>query len=73
MKSYFTWQLSGDAFKVGAYISCYVAVAKANTRLYISAEIFQAALLIIFCYFFVKRALISTGKFRYVHKRHCSA
>lgn len=53
MKNYFTWQLSGDAFKVGAYISCYVAVAKANTRLYISAEIFQATLLIILSHFFV--------------------
>jgi O-antigen/teichoic acid export membrane protein len=53
MKSYFTWQLAGDAFKVAAYISGYVAVAKANSKLYIAAELFQSSLLILLCYFFV--------------------
>ena len=54
MKNYFTWQLAGDAFKVAAYISGYVAVAKANSRLYIAAEILQASLLVLLCYFFVQ-------------------
>ena len=54
MKNYFTWQLAGDAFKVAAYISGYVAVAQANSRLYIAAEIFQASLLVLLCYFFVQ-------------------
>lgn len=53
MKSYFTWQLAGDAFKVAAYISGYIAVAKANSRLYIAAELFQSSLLVLLCYFFV--------------------
>jgi polysaccharide transporter, PST family len=53
MKEFFTFQLIGDAFKVAAYIGGYVAVAKANTKLYIAAEIVQALLLVILCSFFV--------------------
>lgn len=53
MKGFFPWQLTGDAFKIAAYIGAYVAVARASTRIYIVAEIFQAGTLVLFCYFFV--------------------
>ncbi len=55
MKEYFTWQLVGDAFKVAAYIGGYVAVAKAKTKIYIAAEIFQSGMLVLLCYFFIGR------------------
>ena len=53
MKGFFPWQLMGDAFKVAAYIGAYVAVARASTKIYIGAEIFQAGTLVLLCYFFV--------------------
>lgn len=53
MKEFFTWQLVGDAFKVAAYIGGYVAVARAKTVIYITAEIYQAGMLVLLCYFFV--------------------
>lgn len=53
MKGFFPWQLMGDAFKVAAYIGAYVAVARASTKIYIAAEIFQAGMLVFLCYFFV--------------------
>jgi O-antigen/teichoic acid export membrane protein len=55
MKEYFTFQLIGDCFKIAAYIGAYVAVAKANTRAYILAEILQSGMLIVFCLVFVSR------------------
>jgi len=36
------YQLSGDFFRISAYVIGYVAVAKAATRLYVVAEIFQS-------------------------------
>ncbi|MFC5476147.1 O-antigen translocase [Paraherbaspirillum soli] len=53
MKEFFTWQLVGDAFKVAAYIGAYVAVARAKTVIYITAEIYQAGMLVSLCYFLV--------------------
>lgn len=53
MKDFFTWQLIGDGFKVAAYISAYVAVARASTRIYIAAEIYQAGMLLVFSHFFI--------------------
>lgn len=53
MKEYFTWQLVGDAFKIAAYISSYIVVARAKTRIYIAAEIFQAGMLLLLCLFFI--------------------
>lgn len=53
MKGFFPWQLMGDAFKIAAYIGAYVAVARASTKIYIGAEILQAGMLVILCYFFV--------------------
>lgn len=55
MRSFFTWQLVGDAFKVAAYIGGYVAVARANTPLYIAAEVVQSSMLVGLCYVFVLR------------------
>lgn len=41
----FSWQVVGTVFKLLAYIIGYVGVARASARLYIGAEIFQAATL----------------------------
>ena len=41
------YQLSGDFFRISAYVIGYVAVAKAATRLYISAEVFQSVVFLI--------------------------
>ena len=54
MNELFVWQMTGDFFKVIAYVAGYVAIAKAATRIYIFAEIFQAIMLVSFCYFLVK-------------------
>jgi len=53
MKEFFTFQLIGDVFKIAAYIGAYVAVAKANTKLYIAAEVIQALMLVVLCSIFV--------------------
>jgi PST family polysaccharide transporter len=55
MRGFFTWQLIGDAFKIAAYIGAYVAVARANTRIHIAAEIYQASALVTLCYLFVSK------------------
>lgn len=55
MKEFFTFQLIGDSFKIAAYICTYVAVAKANTKLYMAAEIYQALVLVLLCYLFIDR------------------
>jgi len=53
MSDLFIWQIAGDFFKVIAYIAGYVAIAKAATRIYILADVFQALTLVLLCYFFV--------------------
>jgi O-antigen/teichoic acid export membrane protein len=53
MKEFFTFQLIGDVFKIAAYIGTYLAVAKARTKIYIVAEIYQASMLILLCIIFV--------------------
>jgi PST family polysaccharide transporter len=55
MRGFFTWQLIGDAFKIAAYIGGYVAVARANTKIYVIAEIYQASALVTLCYLFVSK------------------
>lgn len=45
------YQLIGDFFKVCAYVMGFITVAKAATRLYISAEIFQSSLFLALGYF----------------------
>lgn len=44
------FQLIGDFFKIGAYVVGFVGVAKAATRLYISAELIQSIFFIIFSF-----------------------
>lgn len=46
MEALFKWQLSGDVFKVLAYIFGYLIVAKASLKLYVLAEISQFILLV---------------------------
>lgn len=45
MRDLFAWQLTGDVFKVGAYVFGYLVVAKAALRYYLLAEVSQFALL----------------------------
>jgi len=51
------YQLIGDYFKIVAYVIGYVAVAKAATKLYIFAEIFQSVL-----FFVLSRILFSMNQ-----------
>ncbi len=53
--AYFPGQLVGDFFKVAAYIVAYVAVARASTRVYVGAEVFQALLLVVSSYLMVQQ------------------
>lgn len=62
----FFWQIIGDFLKVIAYISGYVAVAKAASKIYISAEIFQAGLLIILSFFLVTHYGVQGAVYAYV-------
>ncbi|MNP43787.1 Lipid III flippase [compost metagenome] len=41
------YQLVGDFFKIGAYVIGFVAIAKAATKIYIAAEIFQGAVFLL--------------------------
>ncbi|MGL4269433.1 MAG: lipid III flippase WzxE [Plesiomonas sp.] len=45
MRDLFAWQLTGDVFKVGAYVFGYLVVAKAALRYYLLAEVSQFVLL----------------------------
>ncbi|WP_301098182.1 lipid III flippase WzxE [Otariodibacter sp.] len=53
IESLFSWQLFGDFFKVLSYVFGYLIVAKTALRLYVLAEIFQLALLLLFGYLFI--------------------
>lgn len=53
--AFFPGQLIGDFFKVAAYIVAYVAVARAGTRFYVGAEVFQALLLVVSSYLMVQQ------------------
>jgi antigen flippase len=46
-------QLVGDVFRTLAYVAGYVAVAKAQTGLYILAELYQAGALLLLSHFFI--------------------
>jgi O-antigen/teichoic acid export membrane protein len=46
-------QLVGDVFRTLAYVVGYVAVAKAQTGLYVLAECYQAGALLLLSYFFI--------------------
>lgn len=52
-ETFFPGQLIGDFFKVSAYIVGYVAVARASTKIYVIAEVFQASLLVLSSYVMV--------------------
>lgn len=53
MRDLFPWQLTGDVFKVGAYVFGYLVIAKAALRFYLLAEASQFLLLVGFTYLFV--------------------
>lgn len=47
LNDYIIYQLIGDFFKVSSYVFGYIAVAKAATRIYIAAELFQCTIFLI--------------------------
>ncbi|BBO60034.1 lipid III flippase WzxE [Mycoavidus sp. B2-EB] len=53
MRNLFAWQLSGDIFKVGAYLFGYLIIAKASLRFYVLAEFTQFSLIILFSYWLI--------------------
>ena len=52
-KSYFTFQLLGDVFKIGSWLLAYLMLAKALTKEYIITEILFSASLIILSKWFI--------------------
>ncbi|MFP3019097.1 MAG: lipid III flippase WzxE [Arsenophonus sp.] len=53
MRDLFAWQLTGDIFKVGAYVFGYLVIAKAEIRFYFLTEVTQFILLIVFSYWLI--------------------
>ncbi|MGL5007238.1 MAG: lipid III flippase WzxE [Plesiomonas sp.] len=53
MRDLFAWQLTGDVFKVGAYVFGYLVVAKAALRYYLLAEVCQFVLLSTLAYILI--------------------
>ncbi|MFT4464457.1 MAG: lipid III flippase WzxE [Sodalis sp. (in: enterobacteria)] len=55
MSGLFAWQLVGDVLKVGAYVFCYLVVARAALRVYLLAKISQFVLLTGFSHWLIPR------------------
>lgn len=53
MRDLFVWQLTGDVFKVGAYVFGYLVIAKASLRFYILTEVSQFILLTAFAHWLI--------------------
>ncbi|WP_380184480.1 lipid III flippase WzxE [Kalamiella sp. sgz302252] len=53
MRDLFIWQLTGDVFKVGAYVFGYLVIAKASLRFYLLTEISQFLLLTLFAWWLI--------------------
>ncbi|MCX8959014.1 lipid III flippase WzxE [Erwinia psidii] len=53
MRDLFVWQLTGDVFKVGAYVFGYLVIAKASLRFYILTEVSQFLLLTLFAHWLI--------------------
>ncbi len=53
MRDLFAWQLSGDVFKVGAYVFGYLIIVKASLRFYVLAETLQFSLLLLFSHWLI--------------------
>ena len=66
MGDLFFWQITGDFLKVMAYISGYVAVAKAASKIYITAEIFQACTLVLLSLFLIDLYGLQGAVYAYV-------
>ena len=54
MRELFLWQLSGDFFKIMAFILAYVMLAKAQMKIYIITEIIFSIVYVVLSFFFVK-------------------
>ncbi|CAK9886437.1 MAG: Lipid III flippase [Candidatus Erwinia impunctatus] len=48
MRDLFIWQLTGDIFKIGAYVFGYLIIAHASLRFYLLTELTQFLLLVLF-------------------------
>jgi antigen flippase len=53
MRDLFAWQLTGDVFKVSAYVFGYLVIAKASLRCYLLTEVSQFVLLTGFSHWFI--------------------
>ncbi|UAW63660.1 lipid III flippase WzxE [Mycoavidus sp. HKI] len=53
MRDLFAWQLSGDVFKVGAYVFGYLIIVKASLRFYVLAETLQFSLLLLLSHWLI--------------------
>lgn len=53
MRDLFIWQLTGDVFKVGAYVFGYLVIAKASLRFYLLTEVSQFLLLTLFAWWLI--------------------
>ncbi len=53
MRDLFVWQLTGDFFKVGAYVFGYLVIAKASLRFYLLTELSQFFLLLASAYWLI--------------------
>ena len=53
MQDLFLWQLTGDLFKISAWIIGYVLVSKSLTKLFIITEITFSTLYVVLAYFFI--------------------
>lgn len=53
MRDLFVWQLTGDFFKVGAYVFGYLVIARASLRFYLLTEVSQFVLLMASAYWLI--------------------
>lgn len=53
MEELFSWQLLGDFFKICSWMLAYIMIAKAQTKLYISTEIFFTLLYVFVAFVFL--------------------
>lgn len=55
MVDYFSFQLIGDFFKIGAWVIAHIMIAKAATRLFVISEILFSAAFVAWSVFFIQR------------------
>ena len=54
MECLFSWQLTGDLFKICSWLLSFIMVAKARIKLFITTEIVFTLLYVFLCFFFLR-------------------